>query len=132
MTFATSLLFLLVVLLVGTIVWLWLRQQRLEAVCQQLTDTQQRLLKDISGLCAAAVRMDERGLEQSRRLAEITALTEHLELRESSETPSYQQAIERIKQGVEAEDLAQECGFTREEAALLLRLYGEDAGKFSK
>ncbi len=130
--FFLALLFLLVMLLTGTIVWLWQRQRRLEATCQQLAETQQRLLKDISGLCAAAVRMDERWLEQFRRLEEITALAEQWRQHESAAEPSYQQAIECIKQGIEMEDLSQACGITREEASLLLRLYGEESGKAIK
>ncbi len=131
--FFLALLFLLVMLLTGTIVWLWQRQRRLETTCQQLAETQQRLLKDISGLCAAAVRMDERWLEQARRLEEINGLAEeHWQQHESAAEPSYQQAIECIKQGIEMEDLSQTCGITREEASLLLRLYGEESGKAIK
>lgn len=121
---ALSLLAFISVAALALSIWLALRQRRLEARCQLMMDTQQRLLRDISGLCAAAVRIDERLLTQSRRLDQIAALTEDLEHQDTTNVPSYQIAIERINQGANVETLVKECGFSREEAALLIRMHG--------
>ncbi len=110
------------------VLWLWRRQQRLENRLQRRQKIQERQQLDIVGLCAAAVRMDERLINLSRRLGEMHEWAQDLEQHECQTELSYQAAIERIKQGAGTDDLVAECGFSREEAALLIRMHRSDPG----
>ncbi len=126
-TLPIALLSLVVTLEAIAIVWLWRRQRHWQRLCQRWRQIQERQQGDVIGLCAAAVRMDERLQQLVRDLGEIREQNEAL--RQPPDTVvSYQAAIECIREGGGFEELVSQCGLTREEANLLLRLYGAEAG----
>lgn len=100
------------------------RYRRLQARMKQLQRQQQRQQHDIAGLCEAAVRMDRRVQKLALDLEGVWQRIEEWTEGQRSES-SYQMVIERIRQGAEVEEIVNECGLTREEANLLLRLYGD-------
>ncbi|WP_022947897.1 DUF2802 domain-containing protein [Methylohalobius crimeensis] len=116
--------------LAGILIGLWRRQSRLVRRVDQWQKNQERLQRDLAGLCAAAVRMDERFLELSGRLEGIQQWTQEAGHEQGS---TYQTAIERIREGADVEELVSEWGFSREEAELLIRMHRADgvAGKGS-
>ncbi len=118
-----AVLSLVVVLEAIAIVWLWRRQRRWQRLCQRWRRIQEHQQGDVIGLCAAAVRMDERLQQLVRDLGEIRERSEVLR-GGSEDAASYQAAIACIREGGGIEELVGQCGLTREEANLLLRLYG--------
>jgi len=64
---------------------------------------------------------------QQRDLLHLAERIEHLPVVSSSSDPTgaspYNQAIELIRQGASAADVAQRCGISRSEAELILSLY---------
>jgi len=120
------LLSLVVTLEAIALFWLWRRQRHWQRLCQRWRQIQERQQGDVIGLCAAAVRMDERLQQLVCDLDEIRERSEAL--RQSPESVvSYQAAIKCIREGGGFEELVSQCGLTREEANLLLRLYGSEA-----
>ncbi len=121
---AIGLVALFIIVEAVALVWLWIRLRQMQRLCHHWHQIQVRQQSDVIGLCAAAVRMDERLQQLIRDLDEIREQSQ--EFRQHSEAnASYQAAIERIKEGCGIEELLTQCGLTREEANLLLRLYGE-------
>lgn len=79
---------------------------------------------DLSGLCAAAVNLDKRILRHEQRLGELHGWLEDRKTEERLNQP-YHSAIDLIRRGADAASLVAECGISREEANLLLRLHGD-------
>ncbi len=107
--------------------WLWTRYRRQAQRLEQLQHSQSRQQCDIVGLCAAAVRMDEKMGELIRQMKDVHVRIQdiqHLPL--EGESP-YQVAIEKICQGAGVDELVLECGISREEAALLIRMHREES-----
>jgi len=127
-TLVIGALLLAVVLESALMVWLWRRQRMLEGKLQQCYQRQERQQLDIVGLCAAAVRIDQRLSNLSGRLGEIHEWAQELEHAGEQVDHSYQTAIERIAQGAGSEELVAECGFSREEAELLIRMNRNKGG----
>lgn len=111
---------------VGLLIWLWRRVKRLERECQACRQGQERLQHDLADLCSMAMRTDERVCDLTVRLREVRFLVEAPQDQVSAEEPTYQTAIERIRQGADVEELVEGLGFSREEAALLIRLHHAD------
>ncbi|BCX89219.1 hypothetical protein MIN45_P1589 [Methylomarinovum tepidoasis] len=112
----------------GFVIWLWRRQRQLERRLQAWVAGQRRQGQDIAGLCAAGLQIDTRLARLEQGLAETR---EWLQTRPPTETggaASYQTAIELIREGAGVEALVSECGFTREEANLLIRLHRDETG----
>jgi len=82
---------------------------------------------DVSGLCAAAVNLDKRIQRHEQRLGELHGWLEDRKTEESLNQP-YHSAIDLIRRGASAAQLVAECGISREEANLLLRLHGGGGG----
>jgi len=117
---------LIVLLETALLIWLWVQHGRLRRSFDQLRCAFERQQRDIVGLCAAAVRIDERMGKWFDHLKEMdTKIHEMGHLPHDTET-SYQTAIERIAQGAGVDDLVDECGLTREEAVLLIRMHRND------
>ncbi len=110
----------------GAVGWIWRRQREMEKRLHECLHCQQRQQVDISGLCAAAIRVDERLLELGRGIGEMHEWTQEMARSAGQEMYSYQDAIERIRQGATTDELVTECGLTREEAALLIRMHRND------
>jgi response regulator RpfG family c-di-GMP phosphodiesterase len=79
---------------------------------------------DLIGLSAAAVQVDQRLLNQERRLRECDERLASLSLQDTG-YQSYRTAIERLKGGVAPQDLASQLGLSLSEANLLAHLYAE-------
>ncbi|BBL71486.1 DUF2802 domain-containing protein [Methylogaea oryzae] len=78
---------------------------------------------DIAGLCSAALSVDQRLGHDEKRLGELFDWMESQRTQEKLNQP-YHSAISLIKRGADEAQLVSECGVSREEAALLLRLHG--------
>jgi len=99
--------------------------------------------KDLAGLCSAAVNVDSRLSEESEQLNdlyrrvdednEIASTSTHHNIGnespvmyrdDDSSKPAYKGVIEKVQEGASEKKLIKECGLSREEAALLIKLHG--------
>lgn len=110
----------------GFLSWLWRRFKRLERECQECRQGQERLLRDLADLCTTAARTDEQVRDLTSRLGAVQAWVQERQDQASEGELTYQTAIERIRQGADVEELVESLGFSREEAALLIRLHHVD------
>jgi uncharacterized coiled-coil protein SlyX len=119
----------------------WRELKRLQHSQKLLEDQVRRNHEDIAGLCSAAVEVDQ---YLARNQAHINALTEYindLQYQQPEPEPQpqaipskpnqndqllqgYDKAIQKIRGGLGVDDLVKECGLTRDEAVLLMRLHG--------
>ena len=85
---------------------------------------------ELAALCSAALIQDQRiyNLEEKLRMAiEVEGEQDYGEAEidlDPSGEDSYQSAIQGIKQGVDAQQLVDQWGMSRDEADLLVRLHG--------
>jgi hypothetical protein len=79
---------------------------------------------DLIGLSAAAVKVDQRMLNQERRLKECDERLASLSQQDTG-YQSYRAAIERLKGGVAPQELVSQLGLSLSEANLLAHLYAE-------
>jgi hypothetical protein len=93
-------------------------QQRVDSLSNQVSE----LIQDMGGLCAADVQRDRSALEQEQRLRECIERIETMQVEESGSYP-YHGAIELIRKGANALEVAQESGISLSEAELLVRLH---------
>ncbi|OQW70978.1 MAG: hypothetical protein BVN35_17425 [Proteobacteria bacterium ST_bin11] len=119
-------LFVLVIL-----VRLMRQQQALKQQIQVLDTRVQRSNEDLAALCSAAVAVDRRLAASDSRLNSIvdqvnTQRQVPTSVRPSEPTPAtgYEDVIQKIRNGVGIEELVRDCGLTRDEAVLLMRLHG--------
>lgn len=79
--------------------------------------------KDLAGLCSAAVQVDSR-LAESRE--QVNGLVDRIENYGGDDIVSsaYQSVIDKVQEGFSEQDIIKECGLSREEAALLIKLHG--------
>lgn len=108
--------------------WLWRRLTRLERQFQEHRQALERLGGELIDFCALSVRADEQIGELAAKLKELGEWLKEREDQANVEEPVYQSAIERIRQGADMKELVGSLGLSREEAALLIRLYGAGAG----
>ena len=111
---------MLLALLVGLI--------RLQRAHAQLRQDVSRVLQsiagqrqDLAGISAAGVNVDRLLIEQDKRLRDCMEKMETLHMEQLPAQP-YHAAIERIRQGARAEELAAEFGMSLSEASLLIRV----------
>lgn len=132
-------------LALGLLVLLWrqLRQFRVQLQIQQ--QSIQNCSDDLVSLCAAAVVVDRNLSQFEERLSYLAkpaiavdreshpVFDEPPQTNESSILPSttadsvesgYQNAIQKIHQGAQVDELVKSCGLTRDEALLLIRVHG--------
>jgi hypothetical protein len=128
MTVAATVIFVALVL-----VWLLRQQHKLKQDCRLLAEQLQRNNEDVAGLCSAAVAVDQRLAANDARLADVieavnatyqapqpVSVTNSIE-----ELPQdYGDAIQKIRYGAGVDELVKDCGLTRDEAVLLIRLHG--------
>lgn len=116
-------------LLLAFAVALVMAYRRLDVMRHEIEVLTKRLAgqaDDISGLCSAALSVDQRIANDEKRLGELFGLIESIKTQEKSHQP-YHAAINLINSGADLEQLVAECGISREEAALLMRLHGAAA-----
>jgi hypothetical protein len=107
---------------------LWRVQSRLRAEQEALVGKIAAQTDDLSGLCAAAVSLDKRVQRHEQRLGELHGWLEDRKTEERLNQP-YHLPIDLIRRGADASRLVAECGISREEANLLLRLHGGTDGE---
>jgi len=117
---------IVVVLLVLVRAYSKLRQEY-----QALTNTLNASNNDIAGLCSAALTVNSRITSSEELLSELSAALAEIQHNsaadplpsESSET-SYSAVIQKVRSGASVNELMHNCGLSRDEAALLIRLHG--------
>lgn len=86
---------------------------------------------DIAGLCSAALTVNSRLTSSEEMLRELSAALAEIQHQnpvgqhqaESSDT-SYRAVIQNARSGASINELMHNCGLSRDEAALLIRLHG--------
>ncbi|AMK77348.1 MULTISPECIES: DUF2802 domain-containing protein [Methylomonas] len=121
----------IVVFVLVILVWLLRQQQTLKKQFQLLEERVQRSNEDVAGLCSAAVAVDRRLAANDSRLNSIVDQVNTQRQTVTSVTPvepipasGYEDVIQKIRSGVGIEELVRDCGLTRDEAVLLMRLHG--------
>jgi len=134
---------LMVLIVFMLIIWIVLENKKLKQGLSALQDEVERNNKDIAGLCSAAVSVDNRlthSREKLKGIAEevtvsseklrgivdkVTGLEQHEQQDSSSQPQSYHHAIKQIHNGANEDELIKQCGLSRDEAVLLIRLHGQ-------
>ncbi|WP_031433523.1 DUF2802 domain-containing protein [Methylomarinum vadi] len=117
----------MLIVMFALLFWLFVEHNKLKRVCRELEQVVGRNSKDIAGICSAAVSVDNRLQGNDERLKDIAtklAQTERQEPQDNHSSHSYHSAIQRIHRGAGPEELVRECGLSRDEAVLLISLYG--------
>ncbi|MCQ8182880.1 DUF2802 domain-containing protein [Methylomonas sp. SURF-1] len=109
-------------------------QKRLERELKLLEERVQRSNEDLAGLCSAAVAVDRRLAANDNRLNTIadrvsrpvqaSAPQPHPIQEEPTPAQGYEDVIQKIRRGADIDELVRDCGLTRDEALLLMRLHG--------
>lgn len=123
-------------LVVAVLAWLLREHKKLKQDYRLLADQLQHHKEDVAGLCAAAVVVDQHLIDYDERLnAVLEAINAHQPMQELASAPpplshddqpqGYDEAIQKIHRGVSVDELVRDCGLTRDEAVLLMRLHGK-------
>ncbi|MDD2762308.1 MAG: DUF2802 domain-containing protein [Methylomonas sp.] len=113
---------------------LWRAQKKLEQDLKVLSAQLESGNGDVTGLCSAAVAVDNRLAVYESRLNDLIdniadTQAHSFGAEEAHEEPvatqGYQHAIEKIRRGADIEELVRSCSLTRDEAMLLMRLHGK-------
>jgi uncharacterized coiled-coil protein SlyX len=91
----------------------------------QLQELSARLAEqsmELDGLCAAGVQLDRHLIDQGGRLRDCAERLASMQAQESANSP-YHAAIEMIRKGAGAHEVAQQLGISLSEAELLVRLH---------
>lgn len=110
-------------LLAGLLLVVLRNQSQLRREQRQLAALLASQENDLAGIVAAGVNIDRLLIEHEQSLRECLERIESFGS-ESPQNHPYHAAIEKIKQGTEAGQLAKEFGFPLSEAELLVRLHG--------
>ena len=113
------------VLLGFACLWLAWQQRKLKQENQTLMAQIESINKDLAGVCLAAVKVDARITDVDTNIAELSEQLVHYQNQETEVTP-YHNVIQKVREGVSADQLIKECGLSQEEAALLFKLHGTD------
>lgn len=123
---AGIILFILVLL-----IWLLRDHQKLKQELQLLEAQIQRSNEDVAGLCSAAVAVDRRLAANDSRLNSIVDQVNTQRQPAPATVPvepvpasGYEDVIQKIRRGIGIDELVRDCGLTRDEAVLLMRLHG--------
>ncbi len=103
--------------------WLALEQRKLKNINQVLAEQIDSMSKDIAGLCSAAVTVDSRIAMSAEQMADLLDKLGDYEHKESEASP-YHSVIQRVRSGASEQELIKDCGLSREEAALLIKVHG--------
>jgi predicted nuclease with TOPRIM domain len=110
--------------LVGVVFLLSQEHKKLRRDYNVLKDHLERNNKDIAGLCSAAVSVDTRLSNNNEQLKGIVEKVTDFDEQKQQTAQPYHSAIQKVREGANAEELIQQCGLTQEEAILLIRLHG--------
>lgn len=118
-----------VVFTLAILVRLLREHQKLKQQLQVLETQLQRSNADVAGLCSAAVVVDKRMAVNDARLDSILERIARPQpvptpIPEQTASGGYADVISKIRNGMGIEELVRECGLTRDEAVLLMRLHG--------
>ncbi len=121
---------LIIILIVAVIfcafIWLVFEHRRLKKRLNILSRYIEQNNKDIAGLCSAAVSVDARLSDSHDQLKQIAEKVTDFEQYEQQSSQPYHNEIQRVREGANAEELMQQCGLSRDEAVLLIRLHGNN------
>lgn len=116
---------------IGGLIWLIMHYKKLKQDFLRLNESVQSNNQDIAGLCSAAVFVDKRISDNLNQLKSVVEKIDELEEDQQhqnepqiSSNHPYHNAIQRVRNGANSGDLIQDCGVSREEAELLIRLHG--------
>jgi len=119
----------IIVSVVIVLVWLISEYKKLKQQVTILSSEIERNNKDIAGLCTAAVSVDNRLIDSHDQLTEIVNKVTDFEQNEPQsvlvqpQPQSYDNAIQRVRNGASVEELTKQCGLSQDEAVLLIRLH---------
>ncbi len=105
------------------VLWLLVGYRKLKKELRVLNDFVTRNNKDIAGLCSAAITIDARLNENQEQLVGLQQEMTQLHTPEATPQP-YHSVIQKVRSGADINELMQNCGLSRDEAALLIRLHG--------
>ena len=105
------------------LVWLVWEQHKLKHANQALFEQLESINKDVAGLCSAAVKVDSRLSLSGEQLADLFEKLSTFERQETEVSP-YHSVIQKVRAGSSVQELIKECGLSRDEAALLVKLHG--------
>mgnify|MGYP000291142491 CR=1 FL=1 len=113
-----------ILLLSGGIIWLILEQNKLKVSQDNLLTQVDSMSNDIAVVCSTAVNVDMRLSQQSTQVDNVVKdVNQHKKI-ETEEKQPYSLAIQKVQSGASSQELIKECGLSREEAALLIKLHG--------
>jgi len=101
------------------------QHRRLRALTRQvqgLASQMDEFSQELAGLCAAGVQRDRSTLEQDQRLRECLERVESIQVEDAGGN-AYHGAIELIRKGATATEVAGEFGISLAEAELLVRMH---------
>ncbi len=122
-----------VLLVAAVLVWLLREHNKLKRDYRLLADQLQHNKEDVAGLCAAAVVVDQHLVANDARLNaildDINAYQPPSQLvgptpSRDDQSQGYDEVIQKIRRGASVDELVRDCGLTRDEAVLLMRLHG--------
>ncbi len=117
----------MILVMLGVIFWLIRVQRRLKQDYQILKEIVHGNSNDISGLCAAALTVDNRIASTDRYIndvaADLVAKIEEMEQHQEPDHP-YSGDIRKVRSGASVNELMRNSGLSHDEAALLIRLHG--------
>ncbi len=109
---------------VFTLAWLIHAHVKLKRDYSRLFEAVQRSNNDIAGICAAAVKVDDRIDLNTQYFIELQDKISGLQLNTTQADHAYRGDIQKVRSGVGINELMQSSGISHDEAALLIRLHG--------
>ena len=110
--------------ILAVLAWLVFENRKLKQRFNILSSYVERNNKDIAGLCSAAVSVDSKLSDSSVKLNDIAEKVTNIKQHDQQASQPYQNEIQRVRDGANAEELIQQCGLSRDEAVLLIKLHG--------
>jgi len=111
-----------ILLLLGML-WMAREVLKLKANNLRLVEQINGINNDVVGLCSAAVRVDSRIALNVKQVEGLLNKLGEYEQKEIEALP-YHSVIQKVRAGASAQDLVKDCGLSREEAALLIKVHG--------
>jgi CII-binding regulator of phage lambda lysogenization HflD len=119
-----SIIISITVALAAVLTWLVFENRKLKQRFNILSSYVERNNKDIAGLCSAAISVDSKLSDSSVKLNDIAEKVTDIKQHDQQASQPYQNEIQRVRDGASAEELIQQCGLSRDEAVLLIKLHG--------
>ena len=110
------------VMISAIILWLINENHKIKKSYQQLQQIVQRINCDVAGLCSAAVIVDNQISVNGEQMQDLLAKVAEYDIPDKADQP-YHSVIQKVIAGADTKQLMQECGISRDEALLLIRLH---------